>query len=246
MTSRVVVIVQARFGSARLPGKAMRALAGRPMLSHVFERAKCITGVDQVVLATTGNDRDDPLVVLANEHDMKTTRFLIKEEDVLARMRHTAVTCRANIVVRVTGDCPLLDPEMSSEVIRSFREHRQDGGFGYASNVNCGWPDGIDTEVFSFAALDDAFRSARARHDREHVTPWMHDNVRCLHVRPPWKSDLHSHHKWSVDTAEDFERVRRIAGELEPCHYRFQDTLAAEERAQCRTTTSVETSNALS
>ena len=207
---RVVAIVQARFGSARLPGKALRPLAGRPMLDHVLERALCIPHVDQVVLATTDHDRDDPLCDVASARDVLVVRRP-DENDVIARFMLAAQGARADHVVRITGDCPLLDPAVSGAVVEDHLRH----GGRYTSNVGCGWPDGTDTEIFPRAALEYAHRNARGQHDRQHVTPYLRAMLACRAV-PMDAPDNVAGRKWSVDTVEDFVRVRSSAARVSP------------------------------
>jgi len=206
-TPRVVVIVQARLGSMRLPGKTLAEIAGRPMLAHVVERASAIPRVAEVVLATTVSVRDEDIVTFARQESIPCVRG--SEEDVLDRFRQAPAERRADVVVRVTADCPLLDPEVSGLVVAQYLTRR--GQVDYVSNVHPPtYPDGLDTEVFSRQVLEIAWREARLPSDREHVTSyiWRHpDRFRLGHVTHA--EDL-SAHRWTVDTPADLDFVRAV------------------------------------
>lgn len=214
---RVVAIIQARLNSARFPKKILADLCGKPVLQHVIERAQKIHGVSEVAVATTPQDQrallNGPIV-------MPSVRLLgeADESDVLGRFtlaaRHLDVTadkqqCRADVIVRITADCPLLDPVVSSLVLARFLEE----GADYCSNdVNeSGYPDGLDTEVFTRALLDRAHAEATSPYDREHVTPWMKRavGVKVTLVKKPGAIEV-SRDKWSIDTPEDLARVAKV------------------------------------
>ena len=201
---RVVVVVQSRMGSNRLPGKSLRILAGRPMIDHVLGRAAAIPHVDDVVLATSMSDLDDRLVDhVALNHAVSVWRG--PEWDVLERVTHAALFKRADVVIRITGDCPLLDPAIAGAVLELFRTSPVD----YASNdTTCsGYPDGTDVEVMTFGVLDWASARATDRCDREHVTPFIRKHARCTTLMAD-----HSYPgiKLSVDVMDDFARVQEI------------------------------------
>ena len=213
MSDRVVVLVQARAGSQRLPGKALRPLAGRPMLAHVLDRARSL-GYD-VVLATSVLDRDDGVAAVAAGCGIPVVRG--SEWDVLGRMADAARLARADTVVRITGDCPLWAPDVG---VRTLALYRETGGLGYVSNdtLVSGWPDGTDVEVFSASWLYLAAAQTREgrdweywQHDREHVTPWIRRHAPCLTLRSSedWRAV-----KLSVDSSDDFARVQGVLSEL--------------------------------
>lgn len=202
--SRVVAIVQARLGSTRLPRKSLMLMSGKPLIHHVMHRAMCIRGVDHVVLAVPHGDGDafravinDPLVI-----EMTSD---VSPDDVLTRYARVASMMDAAVVVRLTGDCPVLNPTVATRVIELYRDLRPD----FASNDTrvSGYPDGWDVEVFSLATLLHADYHAQDAHDREHVCPWMQRHSRCaiLYADGPQPTA-----KLSVDTFEDFERVRAL------------------------------------
>ncbi|HEX3265836.1 MAG TPA: glycosyltransferase family protein [Candidatus Limnocylindrales bacterium] len=202
---RVVAIVQARMGSTRLPGKVLLPLAGRPMVLHVAERAARIPGVDGVLVATPDGPDDAPLqdVLGANGIDWVSG----PSDDVLRRYAIAAAAADADVVVRITSDCPLLSPVVSGRVVAAFLE----GGADYASNtLQRTWPRGMDTEVLGREALDAVDAAATEPFEREHVTPaiWQHpERFRLRSVRG--SEDL-SQLRLTVDTAEDFQLVETV------------------------------------
>lgn len=202
---RTTVILQARLGSTRLPSKVIADVAGRALLEWVVARARRIPGIDEVILATTERPDDERLVALAKDWNVPTFRGSV--DDVLDRYFQTAKAFRSDVIVRVTADCPLLDPAVSGRVVARF----QQGGVDYVSNVHPpSFPDGLDTEVFSFEALEKAWKEAKLRSEREHVTPyiWSHpDRFRLASVSNG--TDL-SAHRWTVDEPADLTFVRKI------------------------------------
>ncbi len=203
---KTVVILQARIGSTRLPGKVLLDLEGRPMLAHVVERIRRARNVQQVVVATTTSKSDDVLEQFCRAQDIAFFRG--SEPDVLDRYYQTAKAFAADTVVRITSDCPLIDPEVIDRVTGIF----QQGGFDYVSNtIETTYPDGLDTEVFSLVALERAWREATKISEREHVTPYLrssgHFRVRNVeNDHGPSLAEL----RWTVDEAHDLEFVRAI------------------------------------
>src|SRR5438034_10464182 len=160
-------------GSTRLPGKTLADVAGKPMLARLVERARRIPGVERVIIATTEKPADEAILRFAEDHDLPA--YAGREEDVLDRFYQAACRFGVSVVVRVTPDCPLLDPRVSGLVVARFVEAR--GAVDYASNTQPPtFPDGLDTEVFSFAVLARAWREATVPSEREHVTAyiWKH------------------------------------------------------------------------
>ena len=212
MAPRVVAIVQARLGSSRLPGKALLPIAGRTMLEHVLRRILAVSGVDEVVLATTVSPEDDGLEKVAASLGVSTFRGSVK--DVLGRFHSALRAHPADAIVRGTADCPLLDPEVSGRVVADYVAHLND--VDYVSNVEPPtYPDGLDTEIMSAAALDLAWREADLPSDREHVTTYIRsrkDDFRIRNVEYPG-ANL-SGHRWTVDEPRDLDFVRAIYNQL--------------------------------
>ena len=205
-----VAIVQSRFGSSRLPGKAVQVIAGRALLAHVLERAKLIRGVDRIILATTENPRDDQLVALARKCG-RIDVYRGDEHDVLSRFRAIVDRYAPKVVIRLTGDCPLLDPRICERILENYRTGAPVALVHSATSPAGHYPDGLDVEVMSAIAVLAADRHARTAADREHVTRWIrrHLPVRALEC----EEDL-SAMKLSVDTVEDLARVRQLFGFL--------------------------------
>ena len=165
---RVVAIIQARMGSSRFPGKVLSDLNGHPVLWHVIDRVKRATSIDDIIVATTDSALDDSISRFCEA--ISVCCFRGSEEDVLDRFYQAAKSLNADIVVRITADCPLIDPEVIDQVVARFQE----GDLDYVSNtIRYTYPEGLDTEVFSFAALETAWREARTPAEREHVTPYL-------------------------------------------------------------------------
>jgi len=203
----VVAIIQARMGSSRLPGKSLAQIEGRPMLWHVVQRVKRATLVDRVVVATSTAPADDAIEKMCRENGVPCYRG--SENDVLDRFYHAALAEKAAQVVRITADCPLIDPEVIDQVVRRF----QHGDLDYASNAMVRtYPDGLDTEICSFSALERAWHEASKDSEREHVTPYLRSGkFRIANVENVAESSL-LHCRWTVDEREDLEFVRAVYG----------------------------------
>lgn len=203
----VACIVQARTGSTRLPGKVLKTLAGRPMLSHLIERLKEAVTLDTIVIATTHLPQDDPIVALAEQHRVAWYRG--SQEDVLGRYAGAAEMVNAEVVVRITSDCPLIDPVTVDNVVRYFLAHEYDY---VAAGVGSGFPRGLDTEVCTREALMKAHRLAEDAPFREHVTLYIHRHPEIFRLASyPAPPELH-HPDWRlcVDEEDDFRLVEEI------------------------------------
>jgi glutamate-1-semialdehyde 2,1-aminomutase/spore coat polysaccharide biosynthesis protein SpsF len=201
----VVAIIQARMGSSRLRGKSMADIEGHPMLWHVIQRVKRSRLVDHVVVATSTRADDDAIEAMCKEDGIPCYRG--SENDVLDRYYGAARREKAAQVVRITADCPLIDPEVIDRVVNRF----QRGDLDYASNAMVrSYPDGLDTEVFSFASLERAWHEATKPSEREHVTPYLRsDKFRTANVEID-STSLYRHYRWTVDEKEDLEFIRAV------------------------------------
>lgn len=210
MTGRTVVIIQARMTSTRLPGKVLADLAGKPALQRMIERVRRAERPDAVVVATTDLPTDDPVASLCASLGVGVFRG--SETDVLGRFRQAAEAFDADTVMRLTADCPLIDPGVMDELVDLFRGSDCD----YASNCNRRtYPDGLDVEVFSIEALREADRMAEHPRLREHVTPYIRGIFPDLPMGDFRRADLVfaadlAHIRWTVDRPDDLERVREI------------------------------------
>ncbi len=201
----VVAIIQARMGSTRLPGKSLAEIEGRPMLWQVIQRVKRSRLVDRVVVATSTAPADDAIEKMCRENDVPCHRG--SENDVLDRFYHAARAEKAAQVVRITADCPLIDPEVIDRVVGRF----QHGDLDYASNAMVrSYPDGLDTEIFSFSALERAWHEASKTSEREHVTSYLRsDKFRTANVENDL-TYLYQHYRWTVDEPDDLEFIREV------------------------------------
>ncbi|MDP8230772.1 MAG: glycosyltransferase family protein [Candidatus Gorgyraea atricola] len=200
---RVGVIIQARMGSTRLPGKAMRPILNKPILEILVERLRRCKKTDLLSIATTINKNDDIIEALARK--LKVECFRGDEEDVLGRYYEAAKKYGLDIIVRITSDCPLTDPSLVDDVIVYYLDNPQ---VDYVSNViNRTYPRGFDIEVFSFQSLKKASEKAVKPYQREHVTPFIYENMGCLNYEDDRDS---SKYRVTVDTVEDFELVSAI------------------------------------
>ena len=208
MSIKRVLIIQARMGSTRLPGKVLMDLAGRPMLAQQIRRLKQCTKVDRIVVATTTNTIDEPVVHLSQQEGVEVFRG--SEDDVLARFAGAARMSQAGVVVRVTADCPLIDPEVTDRVISELVEHSHD--CDYASNVlQRTYPHGLDVEAFFMETLLRVDRMARSKLAREHVTLFVYSERPELFLcRSVMDCNDNSDLCWTVDTAEDIRLVRAV------------------------------------
>jgi spore coat polysaccharide biosynthesis protein SpsF len=219
---RRVAIVQARTGSTRLPGKVLLPLLGAPILQRVVERTARAVTVDEVVVATTTSPADDTIVTLARDHGWRIHRG--SADDLLDRYVGAARANDADVVIRITSDCPLVDPEVIDETVAAF----SDGSVDYASTglEPRTWPRGLDVEVVASDALERAWREDANPAWREHATPYLYRNPdRFRILRVPAPEDL-SDHRWCVDTPEDYELVRRIYEAAGRPDAGWRDTLA--------------------
>ena len=215
---KTVIIVQARMTSTRLPGKVLKKILGKPLLEYQVERLWRVKHAGEIIIATTTNDTDRPIVDLCNR--LSVPCFRGPEQDVLARYYGAAREHRAEAVVRITSDCPLIDPQVVDKVIQFYFDHRLE--YDYVSNtLERTYPRGMDTEVFPVKVLNEAFAEATAQPDREHVTPYIYRHPRRYRLANVAYSEDLSHHRWTVDTSEDFELIKRIITALYPANPRF-------------------------
>jgi spore coat polysaccharide biosynthesis protein SpsF len=198
-------------GSTRLPGKVLMVAAGKPMLGHLLDRLAFSRTLDSVVVATTQEHRDDPIEDYCRGRD--TAVFRGSEADVLDRYHGAAAEYGLDVIVRVTADCPLIDPTLVDEMVGLFRAHG--GTYDVVTNRNpLTFPDGTDLDVISRAALDEAWVRATLSRHREHVVPFFWETgFRVFNYEDPQRE--FRRHRWTLDYPEDFELIRRI---LEALH----------------------------
>jgi spore coat polysaccharide biosynthesis protein SpsF len=233
VNSPVVAIIQARMGSTRLPGKVLLDLEGRPMLIWVVERTRRAASIDSVVVATTSEPADDPIMELCRRVGIQFYRG--SQFDVLDRYYQTARKFGAQTIVRVTADCPLIDPQVIDRTVDAFFGRTtgfdyqlhyensvlqspgiaEDHPYDFAANrlpppFGRTYPIGLDTEVCSFDALELAWKEATEKHQREHVMPFFYDNLERFRVLLVNHEQDYGSLRWTVDTPQDLDLVRRI------------------------------------
>ncbi len=220
-----VIIVQARMGSSRLPGKVLKPILGRPMLDLQIERLSRVKNADDIIVATSTSFGDNPIEELCR--DLAVPCFRGSEDDVLARYYDAALSVGAKTIVRVTGDCPLTDAELIDQIISEYRRRNQPAD--YCSNtVERTYPRGLDTEVFSMNALRRAFHEATEQSDREHVTPYIWRQPKKFRLRHVTDAEDNSRYRWTVDTVPDLVLVRKLFEALYPHkpEFTWRDCLA--------------------
>jgi spore coat polysaccharide biosynthesis protein SpsF len=249
----VVAIIQARIASSRLPGKVLAEIDDRPMLTWVVERARRAGQVDSVVVATTTDAGDDPIAEFCVQHGYPHTRG--SAYDVLDRYVQTARAHHADVIVRITADCPLLDPALVDDAVRQLLGEEQAPRFDFVANrLPPPWgrtyPIGLDVEVFTMQALERAWHEADEKHQREHVTPYFYEGVPAEALRfdqnqAPIATGtsprgfrvalLHhptdrGHHRWTVDTPQDLKLVRAIVSHFPGDAFTWLDVLSLIEQ----------------
>jgi len=222
---RTVVVIQARIGSSRLRGKVLADIGGRPMIAHVIERASRIEGITDVVVAIPDLTEDDGLASAVRSLGAPVVRG--SSDDVLERYLTSVDATDADVVVRVTADCPFLSPRVSSSVVAAYAQ----GDADYASNtLERSYPRGLDTEVVSAEALRIAGREATDPAEREHVTPFVWRRPERFALRSVRAATDRSALRWTVDVEEDLALVRAIHEELEGEAFEVEDILEVIER----------------
>lgn len=210
---KVVCVSQARMTSTRLPGKILMTAAGKPLLQWHLERLQAAKRVDQVALATTANAADDPAAELAAK--LGVFVFRGSERDVLERFAGCAAACGADTVIRVTADCPLIDPALIDDLIDAFAATPT---IDYCSIDVGRFPRGLDAEIFAYSSLATGAAEARETFEREHVTPFIYrrpDRFKLGRpVGPPPGAPLPPAGRWCVDEAADLKLIRLLLAEL--------------------------------
>lgn len=202
---KIIAIIQAHMGSTRLPGKVLRDLGGRTMLARVVRRAQRSTLIDEVTVACSTDPADDAIVAECERLGIRVHRG--SDTDVLDRYHGASGAFLPDAVVRITSDCPLIEPEVSDKVISRFLE----SGADYVSNtIDRTYPRGLDTEVCKRSSLDRAWAEATEQYQRVHVTPFLYQNPTLFKIEQVRGERDLNELRWTVDTPEDYEFVGRI------------------------------------
>lgn len=207
---RTVAIIQARVGSTRLPNKVMEIISGKTVLSHVISRVKACALLDVIVIATTILPADDVIVTEAEKCGVKWFRG--SEDDVLSRYYFAAQKYNAELVVRITSDCPLFDPHLLTEMLEHFNAETSKGKrVDYLSNTLIRtYPRGLDAEVFTFGTIEKAHLNATKPYEREHVTPYIYQHPEMFSIHTKTSEKNFSNYRWTLDTYDDLKFIEEI------------------------------------
>jgi len=208
---KATAIIQARFSASRLHGKVLFKVLDKTILEYVIERVKIAKMIDEVIIATTVNDEDSKIEDLAKRIGIKVYRG--SESDVLDRYYQAAKAFNVKHIVRITADCPLIDPDIIDGVLELYFKSRAD----YCSNtLDITFPDGEDVEVFSFGSLEQAWKKADLLSEREHVTPFINKHPKLFKLESyKSKTDL-SEKRWTLDEKKDYEFIKSVIEGLYP------------------------------
>lgn len=206
---KATIMIQARTGSVRLPSKVLAKIGDKPMIWHVINRVKKVKSVQQIALITTKSQDDKVLLKIAEQNGI--IGFAGKKLDVLDRHYQCAKKINADPIIRITSDCPLVDPALVEKIIRFYYKNKYD----FVSNsIIPTYPDGLDVEVFSFKALQKAAKLAKKDHDKEHVTTFFINNPDKFKIYNYQNNKDLSHMRWTVDRRKDLKFVRSIYAEM--------------------------------
>lgn len=212
------ILIQARMGAARLPGKPLFKVLGRPLLSYLIERLKHVSNADKVIVATSIHPRDKLIADAAQKAGAEVFRG--SENDVLDRFYQAAKQAQADIVVRITADCPLMDPSLVEKLIGLYIS-KNDPWLFASNTIQRTFPRGMDIEVFSIQALEEAWNKAKLPYEREHVTPYLYTHPeRFAQIQLTQKIDQ-SLCRWTVDTPEDFRLISKLLAAIYPINPNF-------------------------
>lgn len=224
---KIVAIVQARMESTRLPGKVLADIGGDTTLSRVITRLSRARRIDKIVIATTCYPADD--AVVAESKRLQVDCFRGSEPDVLSRYGQAAVVSEADVIVRITSDCPLIDPGIVDEVVQTCLIKQADLA---CNDLTPSFPRGLDTEVFTAAALQRAEEIADRPHQREHVTPVFYERRDLFRIVSVRAERDYSRHRWTLDVPEDLKLIRAIFSHFQNSNdFAWRDVLALVEKS---------------
>lgn len=213
------IIMQARVGSTRLPAKVLKKICGKTVLEHDIERCLRVMNASGLIVATTTEPEASQIVDICSRYPGDRLRvYKGSINDVLGRYSHAAEEFGVDIIVRITSDCPLLDPYLVYAMIDRFKYlRRTENAPDYLCNtMPPTFPHGLDTEIFTFEALKKAFKEAKDPHEREHVTPYIRNHPELFQLANFSQEKDLSHHRWTLDYPEDFEFIKEVYQRLYP------------------------------
>jgi spore coat polysaccharide biosynthesis protein SpsF len=208
---KITVMIQARTGSSRLPGKVLSQIENKSMIWHVINRVKKIKSVQQIVLITTNDESDQVLLDIAKNEDIMG--FAGDTTNVLSRHYQCALKTSADPIIRITSDCPIIDPYLVEDMLQFFLTHNYD----YVSNIHpATYPDGLDVEIFSFQTLEKTFLDAKLNSEKEHVTPYVEKHPELFNIFNFENDEDLSHIRLTVDEKEDLELIQHLYSVMSP------------------------------
>lgn len=211
--AKIIVIIQARMGSTRLPGKVMKKIANKTVLNHVVNRVSMSKKIDKVVIATTENIEDDAIVKECENIGISYYRG--SQDNVLSRYYNVAKEENADIVIRITSDCPLIDPIIIDKMVEYFIEENKKDKLDYLSNTLVEtFPRGFDVEVFTFDSLKRVYDNATHDFEKEHVTPYIYTNKEKFVIKNYSNNKNYSQYRLTLDTIEDYKVIKNIYDNL--------------------------------
>ena len=226
LKSNIVAVIHARMGSTRLPGKVLMPILDKPMLWHLVNRLEQVPDISKIIIATSNKIQDIEIKEFCRKHNFPV--FCGDEHDVLDRFFQTVKETNATEVIRVTGDCPLIDPGIVSELIHLFQSQQLDfcgvaTGAGVAAEQGINrYPDGLDTEIMKYEVLEQAWSEATQQFEREHVTPFIWKQPTRYNIGTLYAKDNdYSDYRWTVDNQEDYDLICWIYGKLYPANSNF-------------------------
>jgi len=213
-----MLVVQARLGSTRLPGKIFKEVLGKPLLHYQLERLRRVQNVEGIVIATTTNPNDQPIVDFCNREGLHCIRG--SEEDVLSRYVAAADAFGLDVVVRITSDCPLIDPLLIDKGLLCFWQHYKELDYLSICHERT-YPVGMDFEIVRTDALKKAFYEATSPYDKEHVTPYIWHHPELFRLGNLQQAKNQSHHRFTLDTQEDYMLIKKVFEEHYPQNPEF-------------------------
>ena len=208
---KITVIIEARTGSSRLRNKVVAEIEGKPMIFYVIDRVKQIKSVEQIILATTQEKNDKILIEIAKQNSIGI--FAGDSMDVLNRDYQCALQNNADPIIRITGDCPLIDPDIVGEMLEFYLKNNYD----YISNrINPKYPDGLDVEIYSFKTLQMVEQNAKLSSERVLVTTYITKNPKIFKIFSYTNDENLSHFRWCLDEESDYKMLQKIFQEFEP------------------------------
>ena len=221
---KIIAIVQARMGSTRLPGKVLMDVEGKPMLWHLIERLKYSKKIDEIVIAIPDTKENDILEKFAEENNVKYYRG--SEDDVLSRYYEAAEKFKADVIVRVTSDCPLIDPKIVDKIIERYAGSKADFTANFLEGkkgevIKKTFPKGLEAEIFAFLTLKKVKQEAKERYQQEHVDPYIFENPDIFSLSIVENKEDFSYMRWTVDDREDLQFVREIYKRIYPSKKMF-------------------------